>query len=271
MQSIEWPRSKERAFLRLGLSSPRGVLLHGPPGCAKTSLARAAAGSESIAFLSLSPADVFSSYVGDAEAVIRRAFATARSAAPCILFFDEIDAILGSNVKPDGHGMHRSGGRSAENRVLSTFLNESDGLTSMDGDRVIVIGATNRPSTLDAALLRPGRFDKVIYVPPPDLEGRLAILENQLKPHPLGQHVLRFDLARLAGTGITGKMTGAEIMGACREAAARILRGHIGGRTFSVPEQQEMLETHLRDVSPILSNPRVLEEYIDFERRRQKQ
>ena len=107
-RAIEWPRTKRDDFARLGIVPPRGILLHGPPGCAKTTLARAAAGSAGVAFFSLSPADVYaSSYVGEAEAVVRRAFSLARATAPCVLFFDEIDAILGS----EGGGGGGGGGR----------------------------------------------------------------------------------------------------------------------------------------------------------------
>ena len=166
----------------MGLSAPRGILLHGPPGCAKTTLARAAAGSAGVAFLSLAPADVYaSSYVGEAEAIVRRAFALAKSSAPCILFFDEVDSILGSDSGDNAsHGMGRGGrGSSAEARVLSTMLNEMDGVDGSIQDGVLVLGATNRPDCIDAALLRPGRFDKVIYVPPPDVPARRAILKRQ--------------------------------------------------------------------------------------------
>ena len=271
MQAIEWPRTKKKAFQRLGLAPPRGILLHGPPGCAKTTLARAAAGSESIAFLSLSPADVFaSSYVGEAEATVRKAFATARAAAPCILFFDEIDAILGSESGGDNHQMNRSGGgASPESRVLSTFLNETDGLTSKEGDNVLVIGATNRPCTLDAALLRPGRFDKVIYVPPPDFDGRVAILENQLQQMTNTKNSLHLDIHHLASDEVTGKLTGAEIVGALREAATKHLRESLAAdKTFTPKMKEENVERALRAVKPLLSNQEVLDEYTEFEKRR---
>jgi SpoVK/Ycf46/Vps4 family AAA+-type ATPase len=244
-------------------------LLHGPPGCAKTTLARAAAGSESVSFLSLSPADVFSSsYVGEAEAKIRKAFDNARAAAPCVLFFDEIDAIVGSNAGGGGHNMNRSGGgASAESRVLSTFLNETDGLTTSKGDRVLVIGATNRPSTLDAALLRPGRFDKVIYVPPPDYDGRLAFIKSLLQQMGTLQDVHETDLRQLASHEVSGKMTGAEISGAVREAAARFLRESLTeGNTPKL--KAEDLEKALRDVKPLLMDDQILEEYAAFERSR---
>ena len=111
-RAVEWPLTRKKDFERLGLAPPRGILLHGPPGCAKTTLARAAAGAAGVAFLSLSPADVYaSSYVGEAEAVVRRAFSLARSASPCILFFDEIDSIVAASAS-NTSGMER--GNSAE-------------------------------------------------------------------------------------------------------------------------------------------------------------
>jgi len=138
-RAIEWPLLKKKAFNDLKLTPPRGILLYGPPGCGKTSLARAAASSLGISFFSLSPSDVYSSsYVGEAEASVRRAFSIARSAKPCILFFDEIDAILGSGGSASGHGMARSGGKSAEARVLSTFLNEMDGVDATSDDGILV-------------------------------------------------------------------------------------------------------------------------------------
>lgn len=299
-QAIEWPRTKRFAFEQLGLLPPRGILLHGPPGCAKTTLARAAAGASAVAFLALSPAEVYaSSYVGEAEAVIRRAFTLARSAAPCILFFDEIDSILsggggggGGSNDANNHGMNRSGrGSSAEARVLSTFLNEMDGVDGTGGkDGVLVLGATNRPWAVDAALLRPGRLgDKIIYVPPPDMEARRSILELQTR-HWKGRELLNLDA--LANEAITGQMTGAEIVGACREAAMRLLRdvtdfgninsnsksaGDVDGdgdsarstaNTTTLVMKQEYLEEALGKVKPLLSNPQVLREFRIFDRAR---
>ena len=242
----------------------QGILLHGPPGCAKTSLARAAAGASGVAFFALSPADVYaSSYVGEAEAVVRRAFTLARSAAPCILFFDEIDSIVGTNSNNES-GMHRSGGgKSAEARVLSTFLNEMDGVDVRASDGVLVLGATNRPSTLDAALLRPGRFDNVIYVPPPDLDARKSILMKHINEWECDV----IDVNYLATEAISGLMTGAEIVGACREAAMILLREAL--RTDTSPVMTgEVLETALGNVKPLLSDPCILEEYTRFEQRR---
>lgn len=245
-------------------------------------MARAAAGATGVAFLSLAPADVYaSSYVGDAEAVVRRAFALARSAAPCILFFDEIDAIIGADdapspsSSPSNHGMNRRN-NSAESRVLSTFLNEMDGVDvpGQSGD-VLVLGATNRPWTLDAALLRPGRFDKIIYVPPPDREGRRSIMEMQCrnwkKQGADGSSSFNFDY--LASDDISGDMTGAEIVGVCREVAMKALREMIDGRKGggdSIPTiSQESLEDVLRHTRPQLLNSNLTNEFRAFHQHRQ--
>lgn len=299
-QAIEWPRIRKDAFKALGLSPPRGVLLHGPPGCAKTTLARAAAGSAGVAFLSLSPADVYSSsYVGEAESVVRRAFDLARSASPCVLFFDEIDSIIGGDdgdTSMNGHGMGR--GSSAEARVLSTFLNEMDGVDGSVEDGVLVLGATNRPGTLDAALLRPGRFDRVIFVPPPDECGRRDILKMECTkwyhsilnsnvdgtPNIQEDYELDklFNLRMLAKDEISGLMTGAELVGACREAAVNVMRKTIMSKScheavkmsIGDPNQlmkalKEILETILRETKPLLSDAYVLDEYTRFEEKHQ--
>jgi SpoVK/Ycf46/Vps4 family AAA+-type ATPase len=272
-QAIDWPRTKRDAYELLGLTPPRGILLHGPPGCAKTSLARAAAGAAGVAFVSLAPADVYaSSYVGDAEAIVRRSFDLARSAAPCVLFFDEIDAILGV-MSDDGNvsagGLAR--GHSAEARVLSTFLNEMDGVDGSWKDGVLVLGATNRPWTLDAALMRPGRFDKIIYVPPPDTEGRRAIFEMQTRNWRANSTAANhdpIDIDYLAIDKISGNMTGAEIKGACQEAAMHALRQFTEGKTSEPIVRQRDLLHALSLVKPLLSDPFQMENFRLFESKR---
>ena len=251
-----------------------GILLHGPPGCAKTSLARAAAGASGVAFFSLSPADVYaSSYVGEAEAVVRRAFSLARSAAPCILFFDEIDSIVGTNSgsgnnNGSDNGMGRAGGgKSAEARGLSTFLNEMDGVDTTGSDEVLVLGATNRPSMLDAALLRPGRFDNIIYVPPPDVVARKKILDKYCSEWSKTMD-MDIDTGRLASDDVTGLMTGAEIVGACREAAMMALRLALGEANGFPAITFDILHDSLRRVKPLLSNTDALQEYTAFEQHR---
>lgn len=166
--------------------------------------------------------------------------------------------------------MHRSGdGKSAENRILSTFLNETDGLTTTTGDRVLVIGATNRPSTLDAALLRPGRFDKVIYVPPPDYSGRVKFLETLLQQMGKVEDLTKIDILHLAKGEISGKLTGAEIAGAMREAAARCLRESLLEKRSTPRELTTTdLENALLKVNPLLGNDLIVDEYDRFERTR---
>jgi len=248
-------------------------------GCAKTTLARAAAGSAGVAFLSLSPADVYaSSYVGEAEAIVRRAFALAKSSAPCILFFDEVDSILGSEADESAsHGMGRGGrGTSAEARVLSTLLNEMDGVDGSIQDGVLVLGATNRPDCIDAALLRPGRFDKVIYVPPPDVPARRAILKHQCEKWGMqisddDSTINAIDVDYLASDHVTDKMTGAEIVGACREAAMMAIRESLDmsrgeGANETTPKvTQDHLITSLNNVNPLLSNESLELEYSRFQ------
>jgi len=292
--AIEWPRTRKKAYSALGLSPPRGVLLHGPPGCAKTTLARAAAGSAGVSFLSLAPADVYSSsFVGDAEAVVRRAFDLARSAAPCVLFFDEIDAIIGGEVDSGGsHGMDRGG--SAEARVLSTFLNEMDGVDGTVDDGVLVLAATNRPGTLDAALLRPGRFDKVIYVPSPDKAARAAILgmecnkwygsltsftKEKFPCHTIDIGTIEqyFNVDALACDDISASMTGAEIKHACAETAVNVMRESLmdSDSLDNNPALAQTLlnslknglERAIRDTKPLLASS--LDEYVRFNQEHQ--
>jgi transitional endoplasmic reticulum ATPase len=265
-QAIEWPRTKRAAFLELGLTAPRGILLHGPPGCAKSSLARAAAGASFLSFLSFAPADVYaSSYVGDAEAVIRRGFSLARAAAPCIIFFDEIDSIVGTNASSDSLGGVNSRGQSTEARVLSTFLNEMDGVDGSGDDGVLVLGATNQPWTLDSALLRPGRFDKVIFVPPPDEVGRRSLLEMQCRNW---QASTPFDFAHLASEEVSGGLTGAEIVGACRKTAMLALAGGTNGSERHPSFKEDDLELALRQVQPLLADAGLVKEFRAFESKR---
>ncbi|CAN6442900.1 unnamed protein product [Victoria cruziana] len=212
-QVVEWPIKHSDAFARLGLSPVRGVLLHGPPGCSKTTLVKAAAHAAQAAFFSLSGAEVYSMYVGEGEALLRRTFQRARLAAPSIIFFDEADAV--ASKRGDG-GNSRSQSTVGE-RLLSTLLTEMDGLESATG--VLVLAASNRPHAIDAALMRPGRFDLVLYVPPPDMEARLEILQVHTRHMKLEKDV---DLEEIAAE--TELFTGAELAGLCREAGMVALR-----------------------------------------------
>ena len=154
--------------------------------------------------------------------------------------------------------------RSTAARVLSTFLNEMDGVDGSINDGVLVLGATNRPSTLDSAILRPGRFDRVIYVPPPDQEGRKQIFASQYKDGEI-------DVEYLSKDNISGSMTGAEIVGACREAAMMAAREILSNRNPTAKDVvvpcvlQSYIEQSLKQYKPLLSDPKILEEYTSFE------
>ncbi|KAL5214421.1 hypothetical protein ABZP36_003573 [Zizania latifolia] len=213
-QAVEWPIKHAASFDRLGISSVRGVLLHGPPGCSKTTLAKAAAHAAQASFFSLSGAELYSKYVGEGEALLRRTFQMARLASPSIIFFDEADVIAPKRTGPGGNS---SGNATVGERLLSTLLTEMDGLELATG--IIVLAATNRPNVIDAALLRPGRFDMVLYVPPPDVEGRYEILRIHTRQMPLGKDV---DLWKIAER--TELFTGADLEGLCREAGIAALR-----------------------------------------------
>ncbi|KAM4744112.1 ATPase family gene 2 protein homolog B [Anableps anableps] len=236
-QSIEWPMRHPEAFVRLGLRPPRGVLLYGPPGCAKTTLVKAAATSSHCAFLSVSGADLYSPYVGDSEKALAQLFRQARACAPCILFLDEIDSLIGSRSSVGTPN-------SVQTRLLSVLLNEMDGIGLRTVERkgadkilqaegveqshtdeeldcqevcnkdVMVVAATNRPSCIDSALLRPGRLDHIIYVPPPDLQARLAILKVCTKSMPVDSHICLEELAAR-----TELYSGADLENLCKEAA----------------------------------------------------
>ena len=219
-RAIEWPTTHAAAFARLGIEPPRGVLLHGPPGCAKTSLARAAAGSLGVSFFHLSGAALYSPYVGEAERAVRSLFALGRACSPAILFLDELDAIVGTRDAASAGGSSGGGGGGGEAvqlRVLSTLLNEMDGIAPLA--RVVVMGATNRPEMIDAALKRPGRFDVVLAVPPPDAAGRSQVLQIHTRGMPLDGAV---QLDTIAKT--TDGWSGAQLSALCREAGMQALR-----------------------------------------------
>eukprot|EP00775_Hariotina_reticulata_P006468 gene6468-6696_t len=239
-QAVEWPLRHAEAFKRLGLTPPRGVLLHGPPGCSKTMLARAAATGSKATFIPLSCAQLYGMYVGDGEAQLRDTFKRARQASPSIIFLDEADALAPRRQEGGGD---QGGAPDAGLRLLSTLLTEVDGLEETQG--VLLLAATNRPAALDPALLRPGRLDVLLYIPPPDAAGREAILRLHTRGMPLADDV---DLAALAMS--CQWYTGAELAGLCREAAMAALREDLLGA-------QQVAAKHfyaaLRSSSPALT------------------
>ncbi|KAL7998939.1 putative AAA+ ATPase domain, ATPase, AAA-type, core, AAA ATPase, AAA+ lid domain-containing protein [Plasmopara halstedii] len=250
-QALEWPVKYPQTFSRLGVKAPRGVLLYGPPGCSKSSIVRAAAHSSGVTFLSLSAAQVFSPYFGDAEAAVRQVFRDARAALPAIVFFDEIDVIV-SKREFDGSG---EGGTSTAIRVLSTMLNEMDGVESADG--LLVIGATNRPDCIDAALLRPGRFDRILFVDLPSEIDRAEILRIHSRPMPLSTDIDFSDLARR-----TPYFSGAELENLCREAALLALRESLEAERVT----SRHFEEALAGITPI-SSKESMTDYFTFAER----
>lgn len=223
-RAIEWPLKYSDTYNRLNLTRPRGILLHGPPGCAKTTLVRAAAQRASIPLLRMTAADVYSSYVGDSERIVRDTFATARAAAPALLFLDEIDALAMRREQQQ----QDAEGNQVQQRVLTTLLTEMDGLStsSMSGhqqdDGVVVVAATNRVDVIDDAILRPGRFDVLIHIELPNFEERLHMLHVFSKELSLSDCV---NLEVIAGR--TDGKSGAHLKGLCEQAAVAALREHI--------------------------------------------
>lgn len=213
---VEWPLKYPEAFGRLGIDPPKGVLLYGPPGCGKTLLAKAVATESEANFIAVKGPELLSKWVGESERAVREVFRKARQSAPTIIFFDEIDALA------PRRGIY-TGDSGVSERVISQLLTEMDGLQAR-GD-VVVIAATNRPDLLDPALLRPGRFDRMIYVPPPDLRARLAILKIHTSKMPLGPDV---DLMKIAR--ITEGYSGADLAAVAREAAINALRRDINAK-----------------------------------------
>ena len=203
---VEWPIKHAATFSRLGISPPRGVLLYGPPGCSKTLIARALATESGLNFLAVKGPELYSKYVGESERAIRDTFKKARAAAPSIVFFDEIDALSTSR---DGES---AGGDALNSRIIATLLNEMDGIEAMSD--VIVIGATNRPQSLDSALLRPGRLDRLVYVGPPDHEARKQILRSRMAKMAVAADAI--DLDKLGQ--MTDGCSGAEVVSICQEA-----------------------------------------------------
>ncbi len=212
-EAIELPLKEPQRFEKMGIRPIKGILMVGPPGTGKTLLARAVATEREANFISIKGPEVLNKFVGESEKTVREIFRKARLAAPCIIFFDEIDAVARSRASID----EGTGGGLAERGVINTLLTEMDGLQELKN--VVVLAATNRPEDVDPALLRPGRFDKIIDIPMPDAEARYSIFKIHTKRMPLDKDV---DLRELAN--MTENYTGAEIENICREAGMSAIR-----------------------------------------------
>jgi transitional endoplasmic reticulum ATPase len=209
-EAVAWPLAHASLFARAGVRPPRGVLLSGPPGCGKTLLATAVANELGVNLLAVKGPEVLSRFVGETERAVRDIFRKARQAAPCVVFFDEIDALL-----PD-RGAGSADDKVGE-RVMGQFFAEMDGSEGLDG--VLILGATNRPDRLDPALLRPGRFETHLIIPPPDRPAREAIARIALRKTPVADDVSPADVSA-ACEGFTG----AEIRSVCDRAALAAVR-----------------------------------------------
>ena len=214
METVEWPLRYGPLYRHLKAVPPKGILLYGPPGTGKTLLAKAVASESQANFISVKGPEFLSKWVGESEKAVRETFRKARQAAPCVIFLDEIDAIAPHRGRSSDSGVTE--------RVISQLLTEMDGLESLHN--VIVMAATNRPDMIDPALLRPGRFDRLVYIPPPDLEARKEILRIHTKDRPVADDV---DLDKLATK--MENYTGAEIAAVANEAVMLAIRDIVLG------------------------------------------
>jgi transitional endoplasmic reticulum ATPase len=235
-EAVEWPLKNPEIFKRMGIRPPKGILLFGPPGCGKTLLARAVATESEANFVSIKGPEVFSKWVGESEKAIREVFRKARMASPAVIFFDEFDSL----VPRRGMGFADSG---VTERVISQLLTEMDGIMTLQD--VVIIAATNRPDIVDPAVLRPGRFDRLIYVPEPDEKARLEIFKIYTKDMPLAKDV---NLAELASR--TKSYSGADIEAVCREAALNALRRDINSKEVTLDDFQKALDKIGPSISP---------------------
>jgi transitional endoplasmic reticulum ATPase len=244
-EAVEWPLKYPQSFKRMGIRAPRGILLYGPPGCGKTLLAKAAASESESNFIAVKGPSLLSMWVGESERGVREVFKKAKQTSPCIILFDEIDALAPKR------GSY-AGGSHVTETVVNQLLTEIDGLESLEN--VVVIGATNRPDILDTSLLRPGRFDFMVLVPAPDEKSRYEIFKVHTKNMPLGEGINLKDLAKR-----TNGYSGADIEGICREAAMIALREDIKASKV----KKEHFEKALERIKPSISEEdvKVYEEY----------
>jgi transitional endoplasmic reticulum ATPase len=235
IEAVELPIKNPEAFKRLGIRPPRGVLLYGPPGTGKTLLAKAVAKESEANFIQVKGPSLLSMWVGKSEEGVRKIFERARQVAPCIIFFDEIDSLAGKR----GLDM----GNKVTERVLNQLLAEMDGLEDLKD--ITIIGATNRPDMLDGALMRPGRFDRIILVDVPDLESRKKIFQVHLKNTPIDKNVNIDEMV-----SITEGFVGADIEGLVREASMSALRRDINSKFVTREDFDEALKRVKASVSP---------------------
>ena len=213
-------------FAQAGVQPPKGILLVGPPGCGKTLLAKAIATESRVNFIAVKGPALLSKFVGESEKGVRDVFRKAKQASPCIIFFDEIEALV--PLRGESSDSHVS------ERVLSQFLSEMDGIEELKG--VLVLGATNRIDRVDPAMLRPGRFEEIVEIPPPEQDSRRQIFEVHLRRKPLAEGI---SAAALAAR--TEGFSGAEIESVCRRAALYAVRRAVAGTKGESEEAARVL------------------------------
>ncbi|HIP89316.1 MAG TPA: AAA family ATPase [Thermococcus paralvinellae] len=260
-EAVEWPLKYPEAFQALGINPPKGILLYGPPGTGKTLLAKAVATESEANFIGIRGPEVLSKWVGESEKNIREIFRKARQAAPTVVFIDEIDAIAPRR----GTDVNR-----VTDRLINQLLTEMDGIEENSG--VVVIAATNRPDILDPALLRPGRFDRLILVPAPDERARYEIFKVHTRRMPLAEDVDLKELARR-----TEGYTGADIAAVCREAAMnamrRALKEGIIKPGVKMDEVRQKVKVTMRDFEEALKKvgPSVSKETMEYYKKIEEQ
>jgi len=249
IEAVEWPMKFPESFTNLGIRPPRGILLYGPPGTGKTLLAKAVASESEANFIQVKGPELLSLWVGESEKGVRKIFERARQVSPCIIFFDELDSLASRRGMDFGSKVH--------DQVLNQLLAEMDGLEELQN--VIVIGATNRPDMLDPAILRPGRFDRLLLVSPPSKEGRLEIFKIHTKNMPLSRDV---DLNKLAE--VSEGYVGADIESLVREAAMLALRKDKNAKQVSKKHFEDAMKKVRASISKetIEKYKRVEEDYL---------
>jgi transitional endoplasmic reticulum ATPase len=226
-EAVEWPLRYPDLYAKIGHTVPKGILLHGPSGTGKTMLAKAVATESEANFISVKGPELLSKWVGESERGIREIFRRARQAAPCVIFFDEIDSI--AMARGGGMGGEMGGGGMGTNdRVISQILTELDGISELHG--VVVLAATNRPDMIDTALLRPGRFDRIVFVPNPDRRTRKRILDIYVTDKPIGTDV---DLEKIAD--ISDGFSGADTSAIVNTAVSLVLHEYLA--RYPTPEE----------------------------------
>ena len=234
-EGVEWPLIYKKLFKKAGIRPLNGILLFGPPGCGKTLLAKAVATESQSNFITIKGPEIFSKWVGESEKSIREIFRKARQAAPSIIYIDEIDAISSGRGSVQGSHIYDS--------IVNQILVEMDGIENRKG--IIIIASTNRPDLVDAALLRPGRFDRLLHVTAPDHEARLKILRVHTKDMPLADDV---SLKRI--TQITEGYSGADLENVCREAGMQAIREKLENLEYIENKHFEIALTKIKSTLP---------------------